>query len=814
MTTPNKFQPFIDRGLTQYILPCIPPAATLSPNSKIPLENLGKVPGHYNAHTGLWSGFSNWSNHVTTFEDLEQWTPLPTDSICLLTGRLIGADIDIDDPVFAKEISDRFSMMLGDTATRSRDNSPRVVRAYKLIDPDPLQKKRSMDFIGGGKIEILGQGQQFVACGPHKSGGMQTFTGDIIEISLIELNQFWEYLKTTYADKILKINEGGDSFTGERRGGEVAYEATDEATIEQVRQYIDFIPGAGEGERDDTCYKIVTAVRQKYGITAEKCAELLVSWGERCDPPFPLSEIQIKINSAYGGSAQGAQGELNVNGIFDKPTEPLPNYVKSEPPEPIITPQPEETPIAPVIECEGYLKNFHEISLLVDRGNMRNAQEFLNQFYYGGQYLVMINKSMAGWNGKYWENIEPALVESQIAIVFSEAEGMSSNKITAIYTQVKRLSNMQGSKVKTPAASHIPCNNGIFDMETGEVLPYNYEYFYTYANPFDYDPNATCPILDELIKDYAQNEEGWERQLDQMMGYILACGPNTEEKVMYLDGPPRSGKTLIAQAVCNILGAKVLHGHIHEIADNKILVNLMDKHVFYDDDAQTPEGRHQRAVAGMFKKIASGADMDVMQLYTANLKSGRLDPKFLLLGNGVAIIKDHSGGTLQRLLIHKFSKTYVGVEDKTLKHRIKAEYPGIINRFYRGYHDYKTNGFVQCDSSLQSFEDERESVQPFMEFFNENYEFVEDGVTKSVKIHDECIQWLKDNEFNQAKLGKGKLKSIIKQTLESRGVIYKHTYRVNNSNTSAYVGIKSKEVVLPEVSFDDCQVNNPPAPVL
>lgn len=85
----------------------------------------------------------------------------------VLCDGLRALDADIDDREVAARVRALAQEMLGDVPMRVRDNSPRFLMPYRAAVGQP----RKLALAGRkGKIEILGQGQQFVAHGWHPTG--------------------------------------------------------------------------------------------------------------------------------------------------------------------------------------------------------------------------------------------------------------------------------------------------------------------------------------------------------------------------------------------------------------------------------------------------------------------------------------------------------------------------------------------------------------------------------------------------------------------------------------------------------------------
>jgi hypothetical protein len=85
----------------------------------------------------------------------------------LLCDGLRVVDLDVDDPATVGRLRKLAEHMFGLTPTRTRENSPRCALLYRAADGSPPKRTLSGE---GGKIEVLGHGQQLHAFGVHPSG--------------------------------------------------------------------------------------------------------------------------------------------------------------------------------------------------------------------------------------------------------------------------------------------------------------------------------------------------------------------------------------------------------------------------------------------------------------------------------------------------------------------------------------------------------------------------------------------------------------------------------------------------------------------
>ena len=162
-------------GLTTDLLPVVSnPNATISARST--LRKLGKTPSRFN-HNREAVGIPDWTTHKASARDLDHWSGDADLGICIQTRRLRAIDIDVEDAEASSAIVRKLLPHLPD--------DPRLRRrpgSGKLLIPfwheAPLAKH--VVPVAGGMVEILGDGQQFIAEGTHESGSRYEWLGEEI----------------------------------------------------------------------------------------------------------------------------------------------------------------------------------------------------------------------------------------------------------------------------------------------------------------------------------------------------------------------------------------------------------------------------------------------------------------------------------------------------------------------------------------------------------------------------------------------------------------------------------------------------------
>lgn len=183
-------------GLTADLLPVVSnPDAEISPNSSI--KALGKLPSRYNKQK-LTVGIADWTSHQATAQNIERWSQQPDYGICLIARTIRAIDIDVENPDQSAKIAYFIAQRLGVLPMRRRNNSGKLLLAFEM--PGELGKRSVA--VEGGMIEILGNNQQFIACGTHTSGArydwVPTLPDSFPQISLEQFNAFWGELVSAF----------------------------------------------------------------------------------------------------------------------------------------------------------------------------------------------------------------------------------------------------------------------------------------------------------------------------------------------------------------------------------------------------------------------------------------------------------------------------------------------------------------------------------------------------------------------------------------------------------------------------------------
>ena len=229
-------------------------------------------------------------------------------------------------------------------------------------------------------------------------------------------------------------------------------------------------------------------------------------------------------------------------------------------------------------------------------------------------------------------------------------------------------------------AAYINLENGVLDWMANppQLLPHNPKYLTSIRIPIHYDPNATCPEIEQFLAEVLPDD-----CLDlayEIFGYCLI--PNTQfQKAFMLTGEGDNGKSVFLTLLQAFIGAKNCCAEsIQDLADNRFrIASLVGKLVnIFPDLSSKPLDD-----TSIFKALVSG---DVIAAERKGEQSFELKnyARMIFSANKLPPTKDLSHGFFKRWCIIRFPNQFPegspkrdpAKQDKVTR---PAELSGLLN---------------------------------------------------------------------------------------------------------------------------------------
>ncbi len=301
-------------------------------------------------------------------------------------------------------------------------------------------------------------------------------------------------------------------------------------------------------------------------------------------------------------------------------------------------------------------------------------------------------------------------IKEALVKMFGRDDGCDRKKIKAIFEQFPYSAMCMNAK---PDHSKINFKNGTLDLCNMKFGPHSYSNFLVYVLPFNYDPNATCPVFHRYL-DEVLPEKDVQNVLAECVGYVFT--QLKLEKVAFFYGKGRNGKSVFLEIVEALVGLdNVSHESLSDLCGSggenhraNIIGRLLN--TCSDVSPSALQGDY-------FKRLASREPISAKILYKDVVSSSDYGRMMFCL-NELPKTTDNSDGYYRRMLIIPFD---VQIPKEKVNPRLAAqiiatELPGIMNWALDGRDRLiQNNGFSDCAKIDKALEEYRNHNLPIQE---------------------------------------------------------------------------------------------------
>ena len=358
---------------------------------------------------------------------------------------------------------------------------------------------------------------------------------------------------------------------------------------------------------------------------------------------------------------------------------------------------------------------------------------------------------------KYLKNEESIIRLNNVLHVY--VDGVYSNRQIDIESvMIKHLPQLSQAKRRETLAyleiiaetkhaapvNYIALKNGIYDLETDQIIPFSPDIIIKNKIPHAFNPNAYDEVTDKTLDKITCHNPELRMLLEEMIGYIM-LRRNELGKAFILTGSGSNGKSTLIDMIKHFLGAD----NYSSLALNELgqrfktaevygkLANLGDdiSSQYIDDNA-------------IFKKLVTGE--------TVNVERKGKDPfdfnnyaKMIFSANVLPRINDTTDGLMRRLIIIPFNAKFSAEDedfdpfikdklltDSAMEYLLKIALEGLKRVL-------KNNKFTQPEIVKKQLREYERMNNPLLVFLEENK--IENESTKDVYLN--YNSWCHSNGF-------------------------------------------------------------------
>jgi putative DNA primase/helicase len=382
--------------------------------------------------------------------------------------------------------------------------------------------------------------------------------------------------------------------------------------------------------------------------------------------------------------------------------------------------------------------------VLSPRQTLPTAEAFIDEFHHHreGRTLYSYAGTLLTWRGNRFVEIEEESLcqrlqpwlHGALRYVFNKQAGVlelisfesNSGTIKAAVESIRAYAHLPasvtppawlaGGQMRPDPRELLPCPSGNLLIPSGKMLLPTPALFNINALDFDYDANAEAPerwikFLEQLWGDDLESVE----LLQEWMGYCLVAD-TSQQKMLLLVGPRRSGKGTIGRVLTRLVGAgNVVGPTTSSLAGSFGLQPLIGKSLAIVSDARFT-GENVGVVAERLLCISGEDTLTVDRKFLGSVTM-KLPTRFMFLTNELPRMNDASGALVGRFIILRLKQSFYGREDVELTTKLMSELPGILLWAIEGLKRLRVRGhFVQPKAVSEAVREMEDLASPVLAF--------------------------------------------------------------------------------------------------
>lgn len=301
-----------------------------------------------------------------------------------------------------------------------------------------------------------------------------------------------------------------------------------------------------------------------------------------------------------------------------------------------------------------------------------------------------------------------------------------------------------------PPRDRINVANGILDLKAGHLSPHSPDFLSPVQIGASYDPEATCPAVDQFLADVLTPE--LIPLVHELAGYLVTPDNSLQAAMMFL-GEGANGKSTLLTLLTRLLGTEnVSTVALHRLDEDRFSAADLEgrlANVFADLDARALQA------SSIFKAITGGDAITGERKY-APAFSFRPYARLLYSANEPPPTPDSSDAFFRRWTIIPFDRRFgPGEADRRLLDKLTtpSELSGLLRHGLRALPALRERGAFATtdatDEAAQRFRIDSDSVAGFL---GESCELDVDAREPRTSLFNAYREWCVEN--NRRALGK------------------------------------------------------------
>jgi putative DNA primase/helicase len=290
----------------------------------------------------------------------------------------------------------------------------------------------------------------------------------------------------------------------------------------------------------------------------------------------------------------------------------------------------------------------------------------------------------------------------------------------------------------------IPLKNGIYNLNTGELLPHNPKNYFLNCIPVEYNKDADCPVVKKFLSEIVEEKD--IDAIEEFIGYCLYRDYPFHRAAMFL-GAGKNGKSKCISLIKALVGKEnVSNKELQEIADDRFATSKLYGKLLNSAADLSSEALHQ---TGKFKALTGQDTIDAQKKFKDSFNFENY-AKLLYSANALPKTEDDSYAFYRRWLLFTFPNTFEGENcDPHILDKLTTpeELSGLFNLGIKGLKRLlKNNGFSYSKTVEQTRDQYKTLSDPIYSFCQEFISTDTTGYLLKADVYEKYLNWCKEKD--------------------------------------------------------------------
>ena len=263
--------------------------------------------------------------------------------------------------------------------------------------------------------------------------------------------------------------------------------------------------------------------------------------------------------------------------------------------------------------------------------------------------------------------------------------------------------------------------NGVVDLRTGVLLPFDESVIVTRRTTVAYNPMAKCPRWERFLVEVLGDDRSVQDYFHRLVGYLLT-GETRQHQMWLFVGSGSNGKSTLVATIMKMMGAgysqqaaeSVLLAKMNSGAASSDLLRLKGVRCAMLTETGAGQSLHEERV----KSLVSADTITARGLYK-EFEQFIPQAKFVLATNHLPVVRGSDQGIWRRLVVVPFLAQFEVGTDPTLDIDLEAELEGVLAWAVKGAELWYAHGLAPVPAEWQvatnGYRAEQDAIKAFLD---------------------------------------------------------------------------------------------------